>query len=201
MALTPAIFLDKDGTLLHDVPHNVDPLRMEFAAGAREGLRRLGRLGYPLIVISNQPGVALGLFEEDSLHQVGAQLSKMFEEAGAHLSSFYYCVHHPEGRLPQLRVRCSCRKPAPGLILNAAVRHGIDLSRSWFVGDILDDIEAGSRAGCETLLINNGNETVWHTGPYRQPHHVVETFEQAALLIFERCVALTSTPGATERVA
>lgn len=188
MAMTPAIFLDKDGTLLEDVPYNVDPARMQFAPRAREALRRLARLGYPLIVISNQPGVALGLFEETALHGVRDQLASMFNEAGAHLADFYYCVHHPEGQIPQLTLRCSCRKPAPGMLLNAAMRHEIDLARSWFIGDILDDIEAGRRAGCETVLLNNGHETLWHSGPYRQPHYVVQDLEQASLLIFERTV-------------
>ena len=186
MAMKGAIFLDKDGTLLEDVPYNVNPAQMRFAPGAANGLRRLARLELPLIVISNQPGVALGLFEECHLHLVRKRLAQMFASVGAPLDGFYYCMHHPLGRVPGLACQCECRKPAPGLVYRAAAEHGISLERSWFIGDILNDVEAGRRAGCETILLNNGNETEWLPGPLRVPHHVVEDLDQASLVVFER---------------
>lgn len=190
MALTPAVFLDKDGTLLEDVPYNVDPSRMRFTRGARKGLRRLAKLELPLIVISNQPGVALGLFEDTALAGVRHRLRAMFQEADAPLTDFYYCAHHPDGSIARYARVCDCRKPAPGLLLRAADEHSIDLGRSWFVGDILDDVEAGHRAGCATILLNNGHETEWETGPYRKPDFVAADLDQAALIIFERDTAL-----------
>lgn len=190
MALTPAVFLDKDGTLLEDVPYNVDPTRMHFTRGARRGLSRLARLELPLIVISNQPGVALGKFDLMALTRVRLRLRAMFQDAAATLAGFYYCAHHPQGSVaPYARV-CDCRKPAPGLLLRAAREHGIDLERSWFVGDILNDVEAGQRAGCATILLNNGHETEWEPGPYRKPDFVAADLDEAALIIFERDTAL-----------
>lgn len=185
MALTEAIFLDKDGTVLEDVPYNIDPAQMRFASGVGRGLRRLAQLGLPLIVVSNEPGVALGLFPEASLKTVNQQLADMFDTAGARLSAFYYCMHHPQGRVPELARTCQCRTPAAGLLRRAAAEHGINLKRSWFLGNTLDEIEAGRRAGCETILINNGHETQWLAGPLRVPHHVVDDFDQASRLIFE----------------
>src|SRR4051812_12375085 len=93
----PAVFLDKDGTLLVDVSYNVEPSRMRFMPGAAAGLRRLAGHGLPLIVISNQPGVALGRFAPEALGRVGRRLARMFSVAGAQLAGFYHCPHHPEG--------------------------------------------------------------------------------------------------------
>jgi D-glycero-D-manno-heptose 1,7-bisphosphate phosphatase len=171
MALTPAIFLDKDGTLLEDVPYNVDPGQMRFAVGALEGLRRLATLGRPLIVVSNQPGIALEKCDLDAMEGVVDELKRMFGKANATLSGMYYCPHHPNGSRPGYSIACGCRKPAPGLLLHAARAQGLDLAASWIIGDILDDIEAGRRAGCHTLLIDNGNETEWSRNEWRVPDH------------------------------
>ena len=153
--LTPAVFLDKDGTLLENVPFNVDPLQMRWTAGAQSALRRLSQTGMPLIVVSNQPGVALGYFIQSELRLVEARLQRMFASCGASLTGFYYCPHAPHRAAG---FSCTCRKPQPGMLRRAARNHGVDLSRSWMVGDILDDVEAGRAAGCTTVLIDNGNE-------------------------------------------
>jgi histidinol-phosphate phosphatase family protein len=115
-----AVFLDKDGTLIENVPYNVDPGRIRLTPGAEEGLRRLHAAGYRLIVISNQSGVARGLFPEEALVAVERRLRGLLAEAGVPLLAFYYCPHHPEGVVPGLAVACACRKPEPGLILRAA---------------------------------------------------------------------------------
>lgn len=164
-----AVLFDKDGTLLDDVPHNVDPALMRFAPGAGEALAILAAHGFRLFVISNQSGVALGRFPYPALADMQAHLARMFEACGATLDGAYWCPHHPDGVLAPYACRCACRKPAPGLLLQAARDHAIDLRESWFVGDILDDIEAGTRAGCRTVLIDNGNETRWEPGPARIP--------------------------------
>lgn len=181
----PAIFLDKDGTILADVPYNVDPRRMRFAPGAREGLARLAQLGWPLIVISNQPGIALGKFGFDDMPPMQRRLEEMFRDAGAHLWDFCFCPHHPQGVHPAYTKACDCRKPAPGLLCSAAARHGIDIAASWFIGDILDDIEAGRRAGCHTLLLDNGNETEWRDSEWRRPHHVAADLDEASLWLVQ----------------
>ncbi len=179
----PCVFLDKDGTLVEDIPYNVDPGLIRLSAGAAEGLRLLHAAGFQLIVISNQAGVALGRFPESELAGVHARLEELLADVGVPLAGFYYCPHHPQGRLPGYTQDCLCRKPQPGLITRAARDHEIDLAGSWFVGDILNDVEAGHRAGCRTLLIDNGHETLWRRSPLRWPHHVAANLADAALRI------------------
>jgi D-glycero-D-manno-heptose 1,7-bisphosphate phosphatase len=185
MALSPAIFLDKDGTVLADVPYNAEPRRMRFAPGAAEGLARLATTGLPLVIISNQPGIALAKFPIDAMGPVRRRLEQMFMEAGARLHGFYFCPHHPRGVYPAYAKICDCRKPAPGLLQIAAWRMSLDLSSSWFIGDILDDVEAGRRAGCSTILLDNGNETEWRRGEWRKPDRVEKDLAGASRWIVE----------------
>jgi D-glycero-D-manno-heptose 1,7-bisphosphate phosphatase len=178
-----AVFIDKDGTLLVDVPFNVDPDRMQFTDGAERALQALTRTGLPLIVVSNQSGIAHGLFEEQAMEAVERRLDDMFADCGAKLAGFYYCPHHPAGLLRAYTCACACRKPEPGMLFRAAVEHAVEPSSSWMVGDILDDVEAGRRAGCTTILLDNGNETEWALSPRRTPHHAVGSLDEAASLI------------------
>lgn len=181
----PAVFLDKDGTLLDDVPHNVDPGQMRFARGAADALALLARHPLPLFVISNQSGVALGRFPYAALERVEARLRAMFASCGATLAGVYWCPHHPRGDVAPYARRCDCRKPAPGMLLRAAREHRIDLAASWMVGDILDDVEAGNRAGCRTILADCGNETEWQASPGRVPYAFVTNLRDAAQMIVE----------------
>ncbi|SRR5690554_1631027 len=185
MALSPAIFLDKDGTVLQDVPYNVKPAEMRFASGAAEGLEALAGLGLPLFIVSNQPGIAFGRFDFRDLRRMFRHLRGMFKEVGAELTACYFCPHHPDGRVTAYAKPCDCRKPAAGMLLRAAQKHQLDLSASWMIGDILHDVEAGRRAGCSTVLIDNGNETEWQMSPWREPHHKVADLAQAARVVVE----------------
>jgi len=126
----PAVFLDKDGTLLVDEPYNVDPARMHLVPGAGEALGLLGSLGLPLVIVSNQSGAALGRFAVRDLDAVGERLQALFRCNGAALAGFYCCPHHPQGRVQRLSIECLCRKPRPGLLQRAARETGIDLRRS-----------------------------------------------------------------------
>jgi D-glycero-D-manno-heptose 1,7-bisphosphate phosphatase len=173
-ALRPAVFLDKDGTLVEDVPFNVEPDRMRLTAGASEALAGLHGAGFVLVVVSNQSGVARGFFPEAALSPVWTRLRDLV--APVPLAGCYYCPHGPGDG-------CECRKPAPGMLKRAAADLGIDLTRSWLVGDILNDVEAGRRAGCRTVLIDNGNETEWVRGPGREPDHRVHDLSEAARVI------------------
>ncbi len=193
MALTPAIFLDKDGTVLEDIPYNVDPGRMRFAPGASQGLARLRSLQLPLIIISNQPGIALGKFDPDDIWAMRRQLEHMFRQVGACLADFYYCPHHPQGVARQFTKACDCRKPAPGLLRIAARQHNIDLRRSWFIGDILDDVEAGNRAGCNTVLLDAGHETEWLYTANRRPDRIEADLEAASVWITAQYTRSSST--------
>ncbi len=176
--LQPAIFLDKDGTLVRNVPYSVDPSRVVLTEGAADGVRRLHAAGFSLVVVSNQSGVARGYFEEADLDAAWAKLRELLGVP----FSVYYCPHHPEGDAPY-NVRCACRKPEPGMLLQAAKEHRLDLSQSWMVGDILNDVEAGRRAGCRTVLLDNGGETEWGLSRERLPHHIVSTFAEATEVI------------------
>lgn len=178
-----AIFLDKDGTLVNDVPYNVDPRMVSLEHKAGEGLRLFSELGYLLLVVSNQPGVALGYFHESALDAAWRCLDQLLEHEGIQLDGYYYCPHHTAGVVIEYAETCSCRKPMPGMLLRAAAEHNIDLGASWMVGDILHDIEAGRRAGCKTILIDNGNETEWDLSPSRMPHLIAPDLHAAAQMV------------------
>jgi D-glycero-D-manno-heptose 1,7-bisphosphate phosphatase len=107
----------------------------------------------------------------------------LWEEAGVTISGFYYCPHHPQGSVAKYAVTCECRKPNPGMLLRAADELQINLSDAWMVGDILNDVEAGNRAGCRTILIDNGNETEWKTGLYREPDFKAADLRESAEII------------------
>lgn len=199
--LDTAVFLDKDGTLLDDVPYNIDPQAMRFAPGAREALTLLAGHPFQLIVVSNQSGVALGKFERAALIEVEAQLRRMFAECGATLAGAYWCPHHPRGSVAPYATLCDCRKPAPGMLLRAAREHRLDLARSWFIGDILDDVEAGNRAGCRTILLDNGHETEWLEGPRRVPTaRAVDLYEAARIVVRDSGAAAHAAPAGEEAV-
>jgi D-glycero-D-manno-heptose 1,7-bisphosphate phosphatase len=188
--LAKAVFLDKDGTLVDNVPYNVDPARIVLARAAGAGLRLFKLLGFRLLVVSNQPGVALGYFGRAALDGVHAKLALLLQREGVRLDGFYYCPHRPGAGgaggasfEAGAALACSCRKPRPGLLLRAAAEHGIDLGASWMVGDILDDVEAGRRAGCRSILIDNGNETEWQRSRWRTPQLVAPDLHAAALRV------------------
>jgi D-glycero-D-manno-heptose 1,7-bisphosphate phosphatase len=193
-----AVFLDKDGTLIEDVPYNVDPEQMRLTAGA-VGLRQLHRSGYLLIIISNQSGVARGYFPEAALVAVEQRSRDLLAQLDIPLTAFYYCPHHPAGRVAEYAIACHCRKPEPGLLLQAAIDYDIDLSQSWFIGDILNDVEAGQRAGCRTILLDNGNETEWIVSPQRIPHSVATDLTNAAQIIKQNSAATVGQSVLTQR--
>lgn len=176
-ALRPAVFLDKDGTLIHDVPYNVDPAHVQLTVGAREGVRMLRAAGYALVVASNQSGVARGLFTPDDLVPVQHRIEHLLELT---LDGFYCCPHLPDGRVDAYSIVCPCRKPRPGLLTRAARELGLDLGRSWMVGDILSDVEAGARAGCRTALLSYGSGAESFDGPLRTPTLVATDLHDAA---------------------
>jgi D,D-heptose 1,7-bisphosphate phosphatase len=188
-----AVFLDKDGTLVDNVPYNVDPQYIRLCDGAAAGLQRLHAAHYKVFIITNQSGVARGYFSEAALLTVEQCLRDQLAAIGVPLAGFYYCPHHPDGTDPAYAINCHCRKPQPGLIQRAAQEHQIDRSQSWFIGDILHDVEAGRAAGCRTILIDNGNETEWHLSRQRLPHHIVADLTEAAQVI--RAIDRVSSPA------
>jgi D,D-heptose 1,7-bisphosphate phosphatase len=178
-----AIFIDKDGTLIKDVPYNVNTDLVSFEDGAVPALRLLQAHGYQLVIISNQPGIAFSYFTEEEVKQVYQFIATQLLLQGIQLNGFYYCPHHKDGnRRPYAKV-CYCRKPMPGLLLKAAMEMNIDLESSWMIGDILHDCEAGNRAGCTTILLNVGNETEWVLTNNRRPNFICNNWSDAAAII------------------
>lgn len=149
----PVVFLDKDGTLVEDVPYNADPARVRLLPGVGAGLRVLHDAGWRLAVVTNHSGVARGLFPEAALAGVEARLRELLAGHGVPLAGFFYCPHHPDGVVPRYALTCACRKPAPGLILTAADILNVSPRDCWVVGDQPSDIAAGQAAGCRTVFI------------------------------------------------
>lgn len=186
-----AVFLDRDGTLNRYVSflHNIE--EMELIEGAAEAVRKINRSGYLAIVATNQPVVARGEVTIEELERIHQKMETLLGEKGAYLDAIYYCPHHPdkgfEGEAAQFKIECQCRKPAPGMLLQAAKDYNIDLSASWMIGDRECDVLAGKNAGCRTILLTDerGNQGECDTlleavnaimmttrdghGPYGQP--------------------------------
>lgn len=181
--MNKAIFIDKDGTLIPDIPFNGNAELITLENGVVEGLTLLRKLHYLLIIISNQSGIALGYIKEEQMVQVQKKILQLLKPHHISINGFYYCPHHPQGTEKDYSVNCFCRKPQPGLLLRAARDFNIDLSQSWMIGDILNDVEAGKRAGCKTILVNNGNETEWVMNDLRVPDFEVKNFREAAVTI------------------
>ncbi len=157
----PAIFLDRDGVLNLDENNGVHRAEdLILIDGAADAVRAINKAGLPAICITNQPDLAKGLFGPEDLRGVFAALDTRLAEAGAYLDDTFFCPHHPEkgwpGEVPELKTPCDCRKPAPGLILQAAERHGIDLARSWMIGDRFSDMAAAKAAGVRAALVQTG---------------------------------------------
>lgn len=166
-AANKAVFLDKDGTLVHDLPYNADPALLRFMPHALQALTLLRSHQWQLFVVTNQPGLALGRFGMSQWQQHVDALARMVHQrTGVSFAGWLMCPHAPS---PSGAPACECRKPQPGMLVRAASAHGLDLAASWMVGDILDDVEAGHRAGCRSVLLEVGNETEWRLGPWREP--------------------------------
>ena len=178
-----AVFLDKDGALEDAIAWKVEPRCITLRSGAGAALRLLAGLDYRFIVVSDQAAIAHGHVDEEAMGPVAHRIGDLMFREQVALDGFYYCPHHPKGSVMRYALPCPCRKPQPGLMLKAALEHQIDLRSSWVVGPRLHDVEAGNRAGCRTLLIDNGTETEWRLGPRRVPTRIAPDLYAAAILI------------------
>jgi D-glycero-D-manno-heptose 1,7-bisphosphate phosphatase len=158
-----AVFLDRDGVLVDLVPDELTgtnespylPRDVRLLPGVPEALRALHDAGYALVGVSNQPAAAKGNVPLEQLHAVHERTVELLAAAGVALDDWRYCFHHPEGTVRALTGPCDCRKPQPGMLLAAAEELGLDLGRSWMVGDSDTDVIAGARAGCRTALVEH----------------------------------------------
>jgi D-glycero-D-manno-heptose 1,7-bisphosphate phosphatase len=153
---TRAVFLDRDGTLNVEVDYLSTPDELVLLPGVAPAPRRLADAGVLLCVVTNQSGVARGLFSEETLHRIHERLGALLAAEGVHLDSIGYCPHHPDEGVAPYRRRCRCRKPQPGLLEDAAQRFGVDLARSFTVGDSLRDLKAGVALGVRGVLVRTG---------------------------------------------
>ena len=152
-----AVFLDRDQTLIEDPGYINHPDQVKLLEGVPEALIELKQMGYKLVVVSNQSGVARGIVTEQTLSQIHERLEQLLAQQGAALDKIYYCPDHPDGTVPMYQRESTWRKPQPGMLLTAAEDLDIDLTESWVVGDSSRDIDAGKSAGCKTILIQNAS--------------------------------------------
>lgn len=172
--LRRAVFLDRDGVLNRDSDDFIKtPDELELLPRAAESVARLNAAGYLCIVITNQSGIARGLFAESALEPLHSKLRTEMAKSGARIDAIYYCPHGPDDG-------CDCRKPAAGMVLQAAREHGIDLNTSWLVGDRPGDIACGGTAGVRTILVLTGKSAVYHPEKFTHPPDCVCTDIAAA---------------------
>lgn len=152
-----AVFLDRDGTINVDHGYVHRAVDFEFIAGAPEAIRLLKNAGYLVIVVTNQAGIARGLYAEADVHELHRHLDMELSRHHTGIDAYYYCPHHPEKGEEPYRRECACRKPLPGMLLQAAADWSVDLARSFLVGDKRSDIEAGLAAGCRSILLATGD--------------------------------------------
>lgn len=155
-SLKPAVFLDRDGTLIKEINYLARWQDVELLPGAGPAVASLRQGGYAVVLITNQSGIARGLFTEKDLGFIHHELARQLGEFGTRLDGIYYCPHHPTGISSLYRLDCDCRKPKPGMILRASGALGLDLRRSLMVGDRWKDLQAGRAAGCLTALVLTG---------------------------------------------
>lgn len=146
-----AVFLDRDGTLNVEVNYLHRIADFVLIDGAAAAIQRLNEAGYVVVLVTNQAGIARGYYDEAALHTLHEHLVGVLAASGARIDAIYFCPHHPDWT-----DACACRKPAPGMLLQAAADHGLDLRRSWMIGDTRSDMQAGRAAGCRTVLVRTG---------------------------------------------
>ncbi len=144
-----AVFLDRDGTICEDFGYISDPKKVKLIDGSAHGIKLLKKMGYKIIIVTNQSGVGRGYFTLDEMFRVEDRLEELLREEGARIDGFYFCPHHPDEN-------CKCRKPKTFLIEKAKEEHNIDLSHSFFIGDKMTDVLCGKRAGLRSILVLSG---------------------------------------------
>lgn len=159
-----AIFLDRDGTINKYVGFLRDIDEFELLPDVVDAIKRINSSGYLAIVVTNQPVIARGEVTYEELQEIHNKMETLLGAEGAYVDAIYYCPHHPhkgyEGEIPELKFDCDCRKPKPGMLLEAALDFNIDLSQSWMIGDGENDVQAGKNARCKTGYINRDNQLV-----------------------------------------
>lgn len=184
--MQPAVFLDRDGTMVHDVGYLSRLEDLHWFPWTIEAVRLLHRAGFLLCVTTNQSGIALGFCTDAFVRRVHEEMSAAIEAAGARIDGWFYCPHHPQAAIDALRTDCECRKPKPGLIRQAEAKFPIDLSRSFVIGDKSADVGLAESVGARGVLVRTGygeSELARHNGPMPGTAHVATDLLGAATWI------------------
>ena len=176
-SLRPAVFLDRDGTIAEEVGYLNHASRFRVFPFVAEAIRRLNEAKYPAIVITNQSGVGRGYFPDSLIHTVHDLMTAQLAKEGAHINALYYCPHKGDDA-------CACRKPKPGMLELAAREHGLDLCRSFVVGDRYGDMQLAHRVGARAIMVRTGygeGEIQWHSATWpAPPDFIAENLADAA---------------------
>lgn len=200
--MRPAVFLDRDGTINEEVGYIRDLADMRLIPGAAAAIRRLNEAEIPVVLVTNQSGPARGYYDEGWVKTLHDRLVELLLDEGAYLDDLRYCPHLPPdegGVVPEFARVCECRKPGPAMVRQAAELHGIDLRRSYVVGDKATDVETGHKAGARTVLLETGYGADVLAGRYQwqvRPDHVARDLATAVDWIFQDMYAKRG-PGET----
>lgn len=154
--MKPAVFIDRDGTILDELGYVVPGSAIRIYPFSAPAIVKLTDAGFPVVVITNQGGIALGMYDHAFVDRTHEALAHALAKDGAQIAAWYYCPHHPDGKVAAFTRQCECRKPGTAMLESAARELNLDLSRSWVVGDQWRDIELARRAGARGILVRTG---------------------------------------------
>jgi D-glycero-D-manno-heptose 1,7-bisphosphate phosphatase len=185
----PAVFLDRDGTLIEDIGYLRVPGEVAFYPWSIDAVRALNQAGFPVVVTTNQSGIARGIFTEPMVEEVHRHLSAVIEAGGARIDAYYYCPHHPQATVAAYRTVCNCRKPGCGMIERASADLGLDPARSFVVGDKWIDVGAAHAAGARGILVRTGTGAAEEAQPVPgvAADAVVDNLVEAVSWILRQC--------------
>lgn len=187
--MRPAVFLDRDGTMVHDVGYLSRREDLRWFPWTIDAIRLLNRAGFIVCVTSNQGGIGLGLCTEPFVVATHREMAQVIAASGGRVDGWYYCPHHPRAVTDELRVACNCRKPGPGMIERAAGEFPIDVSRSYVIGDKMADVDLGVGVGATSVLVRTGHgegELARHDGRVPGAAFVAATLVDATSWILQR---------------
>jgi D-glycero-D-manno-heptose 1,7-bisphosphate phosphatase len=186
----PAVFLDRDGTINEQMGYINHICRFQLLPGAAKAIKKLNDANIPVVIVSNQSGLARGYFPEELLTSVHEKMIGLLAEKGAHVDGIYYCPHHPEAKEERFRESCNCRKPKPGLVLLAAEEMQLDPEKSFVVGDRWSDIKTAVNCGAKSILVRTGygRGDEQFIGPFQkiQPNYKAEDLLEAVEIILSK---------------
>ncbi len=172
-----AVFLDRDGVIIEDTGYIDSIKRVSFIPEAAAALKKIREKGFKLVIVTNQSGVARGFFSEETLKKINKYIVDRLKAQNVEVDAVYCCPHHPEGKVKEYALSCFCRKPQPGMILQAAQDLKLDLANSFIIGDSERDILAGKNAGCKTIWLK---KQLQELKPEVKPDKIAKNLLEAA---------------------